>query len=237
MDSSAGPSTHFTSGSRCKRKRDDDQGLCGLTRTEYNNIVACLDPDEEPYIDSGSEYEPDRNECETSDEEAEDLVYDENDSPDEMEPEQNDDVAADDIDNSNIQEHIALPKDLSLKWSKTAFVPNIHPFDDSNSGAHIESVEDKSNALSYFLLFINPEVVELVVQETNRYALENKENTKQKWKDTTENEMYVFLAVMLLTARHGKNNIKEHWSTDALLHTPIFSQVMPRNRWYNATKR
>lgn len=54
---------------------------------------------------------------------------------------------------------------------------------------------------------------------------------KKKWSETDINEFYVFLGVMLLASRHGKNRLRENWSTDKLLHTPIFSEIMSRNRF------
>lgn len=164
MASSTTASTSYTSGLRCKRKRDyDNAGICGMTIVEYEGISASLDSDEEPLVDSGSEYEPDQYESDASDE-----------SSDETELEQNNHVTTDN-DNSEIDEQRKI---LALNWDNTAFKPTIHTFDDTHSGLQ-ESLEDKSNALSYFLFFLNSEVVKLIIDETNKYSSENK-NKKQK---------------------------------------------------------
>lgn len=41
----------------------------------------------------------------------------------------------------------------------------------------------------------------------------------------------MFIGVTMLMSRNKKCPIKEYWSTDALLETPIFSRTMPRDRY------
>ena len=53
----------------------------------------------------------------------------------------------------------------------------------------------------------------------------------QKWSGTNESELYVFLAVCLLQARNKRNEIQECWSKDPLLHSPVYSEIMSRDRF------
>jgi hypothetical protein len=53
----------------------------------------------------------------------------------------------------------------------------------------------------------------------------------QKWRDTTIEELYVFLAVTMLMVRIKKLTILDYWSTDPLLATPQFSDFMSRDRY------
>lgn len=51
------------------------------------------------------------------------------------------------------------------------------------------------------------------------------------WKETNMDEMYIFLALTILMARNKKLDIHEYWSTNKLLHQPIFGKIMPRDRY------
>jgi hypothetical protein len=53
----------------------------------------------------------------------------------------------------------------------------------------------------------------------------------QKWKETNENEVYIFIALMMLNSRNRKGQPKEQWSKDPLLHTPIFGKTNARDRF------
>ena len=45
--------------------------------------------------------------------------------------------------------------------------------------------------------------------------------------------MYVFFALMMLNAYNKKRDMKQQWSTDPLLHSPIFGRTMPRDRFFS----
>lgn len=53
----------------------------------------------------------------------------------------------------------------------------------------------------------------------------------KKWKETSVNEMYTFLAITLLMAHPKKNNIKDYWYTSPLLLSSIFSNTMSQDRF------
>jgi hypothetical protein len=76
------------------------------------------------------------------------------------------------------------------------------------------------------------------VQETNRFASQVLKGGDisvpyllQKWKETNENKVYVFTALMMLNSRNRKWQLKEQWSKDPLFHTPIFGKTMARDRF------
>lgn len=86
--------------------------------------------------------------------------------------------------------------------------------------------------MDYFLLFMNDEVVEIIISETNKYASEQTRLNKNIiWSPITKEIFFNFIAVLLLAARNRKNKLVENWSTDELLYTPIFEKVMSRNRF------
>lgn len=47
-----------SSPSRKRKGVESYGGVCGLTGDDLNNILGCFDSDEDPYVDSGSEYQP-----------------------------------------------------------------------------------------------------------------------------------------------------------------------------------
>ena len=51
------------------------------------------------------------------------------------------------------------------------------------------------------------------------------------WQNVTFAEMYTFLAITMLTGLVHKNRIRDYWSTDPLMSTPIFGQYFKRNRY------
>lgn len=58
-----------------------------------------------------------------------------------------------------------------------------------------------------------------------------KHSRLSKWKETNEDEIYLFLAVTFLIARNPKLSLSDCWSRDCLLNTPIFSDTISRDRY------
>ncbi|CAF1411692.1 unnamed protein product [Rotaria sordida] len=120
----------------------------------------------------------------------------------------------------------------SRRWSTGNFSPTLFEFT-GEPGVRISTTET-SHPLDYFEAFINEEIVNHIVAETNRYQLQNPVGERQnmaRWKDTTLPEMYSFLATIILTGILSKNRIRDYWSTDNLISTPIFIQTFTRNRF------
>ncbi|XP_050499979.1 piggyBac transposable element-derived protein 4-like, partial [Diabrotica virgifera virgifera] len=212
-----------------KRKREKTKvSMCGLAEADIDRILDCLDSDENPYIDSGSEFQPTDSEA-SSEEEIDHMLCTENhsDSEDEI-----NEMAANDEQKEAQAVRNALPENFSVNWTKGKFIPQIHNFDDKTAGACLENTEVPFSELDYFLLFMNDEVVNMIITQTNKYALEQTHlNTKITWTAMTKEDFFTFIAVLFLAARHRKNKLVENWSTDELLYTPIFGKVMSRNRF------
>ena len=51
------------------------------------------------------------------------------------------------------------------------------------------------------------------------------------WKDINIEELRKFLGLSINMGRIIKGNIQNYWSTDPLLSTPIFGQIITRNRY------
>ena len=83
-------------------------------------------------------------------------------------------------------------------------------------------------------------MVTLMVVETNRYAQQyiaaNVNNLKpysqvRNWKDTDINEMYTFLGIVFLMGIVHKPRMSMYWSSDDVYSTPIFAQLISRDRF------
>ena len=72
---------------------------------------------------------------------------------------------------------------------------------------------------------------------SEQYIEANPENpTSKTWSPTAPNEIKLFLPLYLLTGIVQKLQIKQFWSTDPLLQTALFNQVMARNRFTEILK-
>ena len=51
------------------------------------------------------------------------------------------------------------------------------------------------------------------------------------WSPVTKTELENFLDLSILMGHVQKGDLQSYWSTDLLLHTPIFGQIMSRDRY------
>ncbi|XP_004211347.1 piggyBac transposable element-derived protein 4-like [Hydra vulgaris] len=88
--------------------------------------------------------------------------------------------------------------------------------------------------LDFFELYFPDEPITLLVAETNRYARQffaaNPDNSSLR-EETNVAEIKTFIAVILLMGVIYKPKLSKYWSKDALYNTPIFSEVISRNRF------
>nr|XP_053636290.1 piggyBac transposable element-derived protein 4-like isoform X1 [Cherax quadricarinatus] len=119
------------------------------------------------------------------------------------------------------------------------FVPKPHHFDDSQSGILPTCpLGTMANELEFFELFFDQPLMEIIVRESNKYFEYTMANTilspqsrLHRWKETTVAEMYLLFATIMLMPHIYKHNIKAYWSTDQLISTPVFSEIIPVNRF------
>ena len=90
----------------------------------------------------------------------------------------------------------------------------------------------------YFKLFLNDDLISLMTTETNRYAqyLLQQPNLHphsrlHKWHPTTNDEMTVFIGLLLLVSLNRKPEMQMYWMKEPLLSSPIFRAVMLRERF------
>ena len=95
-------------------------------------------------------------------------------------------------------------------------------------------------AEDFFKLYITEDIIDHIVTQTNLYAHQyidrEQHNLRphslvKQWKPTDRQEMITFLAMLILMGIMHKSRISMYWSTDTLVSTPIFSQLMGRDRF------
>ncbi|XP_015437541.1 PREDICTED: piggyBac transposable element-derived protein 4-like [Dufourea novaeangliae] len=85
-------------------------------------------------------------------------------------------------------------------------------------------------------MFIGNDLFEFIATETNRYHAQNCGKHKQqknsaKWFDVTVAELKKWFALTIIMGLVKKPRMEDHWSTNPLIETPIFSKTMSRNRF------
>ncbi|XP_046398242.1 piggyBac transposable element-derived protein 4-like [Ischnura elegans] len=144
-------------------------------------------------------------------------------------------------DTSNEVEELATKRrkttSKGIDWFSGDFTPKIHNFDSSSSGCKA-ALSASSPIRSFFEVFFSTDLVTLISEETNRffeYTMEiSSEVTVSRiktWRYTTPEEIYSFLAITLLMPRVKKLSLHEYWTKDILMKTPIFGDLMTRDRY------
>lgn len=121
-------------------------------------------------------------------------------------------------------------------WTEVAQDPPDFPF--TQTPTLINPVPNGSLA-ELFELFVTPELIDMMVTETNRYAAAeiNKERPLRRhsrlndWRDTNAVEMRKFLALLLHMGPVSLPTIEHYWSTNNLYKNTLFGSIMSRNRF------
>ncbi|KAK8372480.1 hypothetical protein O3P69_015020, partial [Scylla paramamosain] len=120
------------------------------------------------------------------------------------------------------------------------FIPDVHQFDRSHSGlTNAWPCGPESTEADFFRAFFDDDIIQLIVDETNRYNewLRNvtdfisPHSRFNAWTDATMNDILVFLALTLLMPLIKKHDIRDYWSTKPMTQTPEFAKYMTRDRY------
>jgi hypothetical protein len=93
---------------------------------------------------------------------------------------------------------------------------------------------DELDVVSAFENIFGISLVQLIVDETNRYAQQEISKSIRphtcrsrfrKWEDVTVEEMYVVLALIMLTGIVQKPTLRSYYSKNRLLYTPFFLRL------------
>ena len=123
--------------------------------------------------------------------------------------------------------------DQDLQWKNTDNFPRRYGFGGA-SGLQVQNLDSTSSPMKIFEHFFPPELIRHISDETNRYAADNPKETPshmKEWFNTTQEEMSVFMAMIILMGIMPKPNMKLYWTRDSVLETPFFPNTMPRDRF------
>jgi len=100
------------------------------------------------------------------------------------------------------------------------------------------SLPQNATPYDYLRLYFNDEIVDHIAEETNRYANQYiarnvipPHSPVRNWSPTNREEMLAFLGLCILMGLVYKPRITMYWSGDEIYRTPVFGQVMPRDRF------
>ncbi|GFY79539.1 piggyBac transposable element-derived protein 4 [Trichonephila inaurata madagascariensis] len=94
------------------------------------------------------------------------------------------------------------------------------------------------NPIDYFFHFLKDNILDEIITQTNDYAHkilchhEKKQSPRiNTWKNTTKDELLVFVGLILHMGTIRINRIQDYWKTDPLFGLRVFSNNMSRNRF------
>jgi hypothetical protein len=162
-------------------------------------------------------------------------------SSDEEETDENEEDAVeneDDVEEEPQPSTSKRPRTAPREWNNTDFTPEVHEFNSSHSGiSPTLNLNENSTESDFFLAIMNEEIVNIIVKETNDYAATlctsaSTHSKLKKWVVTTAEEIYMFLATLLLMSLVGKNSLKKYWSTNPIIETPFFRVLFSQDRFF-----
>ncbi|PSN34409.1 hypothetical protein C0J52_20640, partial [Blattella germanica] len=119
-------------------------------------------------------------------------------------------------------------------WHNKDFKPKQEQYL-GHSGLNV-NIRDAAEIGNVISAVIGDDLIKHFTDQSNLYHRQNIGNGKEsnktlKWIDISETEMKKFLGLIFLMGQVRKDNIKDYWSTDSTLYTPVFPQTMSRNRF------
>lgn len=139
-----------------------------------------------------------------------------------------------DSDSENSQQNVdTVPHVVQDVWSEADFQPNTPKFT-ASPGVQIHPPD--FSAHSCFELFVGDDFLKMLVEESNLYRVQmsykNITSPKAlKWSDVTTSDMKKCIGLIILMGQIRKDSIKEYWSTDPYLETPVFGKTLSRSRF------
>ena len=100
------------------------------------------------------------------------------------------------------------------------------------------TLTDKNDPVTYLRLFLDENVIDVIVTETNRYAKQTLTRTPHRrlsrtrnWEPVSRDDIWLFIGVLVLRGIVQKPQQRWYWSTNRILETPIFRRVMTEYRF------
>ena len=128
------------------------------------------------------------------------------------------------------------PENEVSKWTNE---PNVVPKIKFTGTPGLKIQMNSMQPIDFFKLFLTDDLINLMVTETNRYADQEinkhlplrRSSRLNPWKSVDHQEMCQFLGILLHMGCVKLPTFEHYWSTNILYRIPIFSKVMPRNKF------
>ena len=105
---------------------------------------------------------------------------------------------------------------------------------------------DSPSFIDSFYLVFPKHILEYITKQTNKYARETIASLQERgrlplnlrfktWPEdgVTAGDIKAFLAMIIAMGLENQENIQDYWSTDEVLSTPFFPQLMSRDKFLN----
>ncbi|XP_063585093.1 piggyBac transposable element-derived protein 4-like [Penaeus indicus] len=125
------------------------------------------------------------------------------------------------------------PGTSSFVWRKMENNPQRFDFT-ATPGVKLPNLDAASRPETIFSKFLTKELLEKIVQETNRYASQYMKTpfvNMKAWEDITVHEFRAYLGLLFLMGLQSMPYMQDFWSHDPLISSLIFSQTMSRDRF------
>lgn len=110
------------------------------------------------------------------------------------------------------------------------------------SGPTVGPIEDYDTPYDAFTAIWGRDIIVHIVTETNRYAKQvidaqmaagtlKTSSRLHKWTDTNEDEMYVFISVLMFMGLDPRTSQHEYWKSTGYLEMPKFRKLIQYNRF------
>lgn len=97
-------------------------------------------------------------------------------------------------------------------------------------------LDDETDELSYFQLFFDDLLINMLVTETNRFAQQSQSSSTKQWSPVTVAEIQIFLAIKILQGIIQKPVERMYWTSSEIFETPIFSKLISFGRYCEIKK-
>ena len=121
-----------------------------------------------------------------------------------------------------------------MKWTKKLTPPTINPFIPPTPVGPTVPVPDQYRDV--FKLFFTDELMELIRDESNRYASQVMGSNFASWTPITTEELEAFFGFQLLMGLNPKPSVQDYWSTDPIFHYPPISDRISRDRYRDISR-
>jgi len=100
-----------------------------------------------------------------------------------------------------------------------------------------------NDPLAIFLLYYTPEIIDMIVKNTNDFILKPQKDTAKKrsrvynWVPTNRHEIYQYFGIRIYMTIHIENEIQDYWSIKSNVPIHSIARIMPRDRFQALHRR